>query len=184
MPIYIEISRLHRIVTIVARGKIASDEVRGMAQQLADARIHSFAKVVDVTNASGVGDLTPEQIAGIALLLRGDGGEKRGPLAFIVDPEHDDGFSKTYAKVTEKDGPVSLFRSLREARAWLDRIQHMPAAEVATAPRAPTLHAPTPNAPMPAARRDPSPWTDPQRRGLLLRGGRQRHVTVRSLVGA
>ena len=180
MPIYIEISRLHRIVTIVARGKIASDEVRGMAQQLADARIQSFAKVVDVTNASGVGDLTPEQIAGIALLLRGDGGEKRGPLAFIVDPEHDDGFSKTYAKVTEQDGPVSLFRSLREARAWLDRIQHMPATEVATA----AARAPTPHAPTPAARRDPSPWTDPQRRGLLLRGGRQRHVTVRSLVSA
>ena len=180
MPIYIEISRLHRIVTIVARGKIASDEVRGMARQLADARIHSFAKVVDVTNASGVGDLTPEQIAGIALLLRGDGGEKRGPLAFIVDPEHDDGFSKTYAKVTEKDGPVSLFRSLHEARAWLDRIQHMPAVEVAApAPRAPTAHAPTP-----AARREASPWTDPQRRGLLLRGGRQRRVTVRSLLSA
>lgn len=173
VPIYIEISRLHRIVTIVARGKIASDEVRGMAHQLADAHIHSFAKVVDVTNASGAGDLTPEQIAGIALLLRGDGSEKRGPLAFIVDPDHDDGFSKTYAKVTEKDGPVSLFRSLHEARAWLDRIQHMPAAEAAAA---------TPRAP--AARRDHSPWTDPQRRGLLLRGGRQRPVTVRSLVSA
>jgi len=180
VPIYIEISRLHRIVTIVARGKIAPDEVRGMALQLADAHIHSFAKVVDVTNASGTGDLTPEQIAGIAFLLRGDGSEKRGPLAFIVDPDNDDGFSRTYAKVTEKDGPVSLFRSLHEARAWLDRIQHMPAVEAAVlAPRAPAPHAPTP-----AARRDHSPWTDPQRRGLLLRGGRQRPVTVRSLVSA
>jgi len=179
VPIYIEISRLHRIVTIVARGKIAPDEVRGMARQLADAHIHSFAKVVDVTNASGTGDLTPEQIAGIALLLRGDGSEKRGPLAFIVDPDHDDGFSRTYAKVTEKDGPVSLFRSLHEARAWLDRIQHMPATEAAVI--APTS---MPHAPTPAARRDHSPWTDPQRRGLLLRGGRQRPVTVRSLVSA
>ena len=151
-----------------------------MAHQLADAHIHSFAKVVDVTNASGAGDLTPEQIAGIALLLRGDGGEKRGPLAFIVDPDHDDGFSRTYAKVTEKDGPVSLFRSLHEARAWLDRIQHMPDVEaIATTPRAPT-----PNTPTPAARREASPWTDPQRRGLLLRGARQRRVTVRALVSA
>lgn len=155
MPIYIEISRLHRIVTIVSRGRVASDEVRGMAHQLADAHIHSFAKVVDVTNASGAGDLTPEQIAGIALLLRGDGGEKRGPLAFIVDPDHDDGFSRTYAKVTEKDGPVSLFRSLHEARAWLDRIQHMPDVEaVATTPRRPR---PTPLRRRPDARPRPGP---------------------------
>jgi len=32
MPIYIEISRLDGSVTIVARGKISPDEIRGAAQ--------------------------------------------------------------------------------------------------------------------------------------------------------
>ena len=73
MPIYMEISRLHRTVTIVARGTIAADEVRGLARQLVEAHVHSFAKVVDVASATAAGDLSPEQVAGMATLLRGDG---------------------------------------------------------------------------------------------------------------
>ena len=163
MPIYMEISRLHRTVTIVARGKIAPEEVRGMAQQLADARVRPFAKVVDI--ASAISELTPEQIARVADLLRGDGSEKRGPVAFIVDPERGT-FAQAFARQTEAEGPINLFKSLHEARAWLLGIQHRPSAEVPA-----------------STRRDRSPWSDPQRRGLLLRGGRRRGVTVRSLAG-
>jgi hypothetical protein len=167
LPVYLEISRLHRTVTIVARGRIAAEEVRGLARQLADARIHSFAKVVDVASATAEGDLTPEQIAGVARLLKGDGSEKRGPLAFIIDPARDDGFARTYVKVTESDGPVSLFKSLQEARAWLLRIQHAPQPSAA----------PLADASVPSY----TPWNDPHRRGVLLRGARQRAVTARLL---
>ena len=48
MPIYLEISRLHRCVTIVARGALEADEIMGAAQQLFEARVPEFAKVVDV----------------------------------------------------------------------------------------------------------------------------------------
>src|SRR3954468_1160680 len=41
-------SPLHRLVTIVARGTLTSDEVRGTAQRLAKARIRRFAKIVEV----------------------------------------------------------------------------------------------------------------------------------------
>ena len=170
MPIYMEISRLHRTVTIVARGTIATDEVRGLARQFAEAHIHSFAKVVDVASATAAGDLTPERIAGIAVLLRGDGSEKRGPLAFIIDPGHDDGFARTYAKITENEGSVALFKSLHEARAWLLRIQNSPAV------------GPAPDGS--AANEDHTPWTDPHRRGVLLRGARRRAVTARGLPAA
>ncbi|MBS0220009.1 MAG: hypothetical protein JSR91_04625 [Proteobacteria bacterium] len=168
MPIYLEISRLHRTVTIVARGKIAPDEVQGLVQQLADAHIHAFAKVVDVASATSADALSPEQIARFAVLLRGDGRETRGPLAFIIDPDRDDGFARTYAKLTESEGRVSLFRSLHEARAWVEQVQRGPVDDAIAAR---------------AQRRAHSPWSDPQRRGLLLRGGRQRAVTA-SLVGA
>lgn len=167
MPIYMEISRLHRTVTIVARGKIAPDEARGVAQQLADARVRPFAKIVDVASAVANGDLAPEQIARMAALLRGDGSETRGPVAFIVDPGRGE-FARAFATEIGNEGPVNLFKSLHEARAWLERIQHGPADEAIAAR---------------AARHGRSPWSDPQRRGILLRGARQRAFTA-SLTGA
>jgi len=44
MPIYIEISRLHRVVTMVARGKISADDIREAAQELVEAHAPQFAK--------------------------------------------------------------------------------------------------------------------------------------------
>jgi len=83
MPIYMEISRLHRCVTIVARGPIAPDEIMGVAQQLFEARVPEFAKVVDVAAANA--EVDPEQIERIAALLRGGPDMKRGPVAFLID---------------------------------------------------------------------------------------------------
>ncbi len=157
-----EISRLHRTVTIVARGRITADEARGLAQQLADAHVRPFAKVVDVATAIDAGDITPEQVGRMAALLRGDGSEKRGPVAFIVDAARG-AFARTFASQTGEEGPISVFTSLREARAWLERVQYGPPADD---PKA-------------------SPWTDPHRRGVMLRGRRHRPVAARGLlVGA
>jgi hypothetical protein len=84
MPIYIEISRLHGSVTIVPRGKINPDEIRGAAQQIFDARVPEFAKMVDVSAATT--DVNEQQIASMAALLRGPLDQKRGPVAFLIDP--------------------------------------------------------------------------------------------------
>ena len=157
MPVYMEISRLHRTVTIVARGKVSPDEIRGVAQQLADAHVRSFAKIVEVAGATT--EWTPEQVARVAQLLRGAPSEKRGPVAFIIDPARV-GFPKAFAEQTESEGPIELFKSLHEARDWLQRIQH--------AREHPE--------PVPAGQ---TPWSDPQRQGLLLRGDRQRGVRIR-----
>jgi hypothetical protein len=51
MPVYVEISPLHRLVTIIARGKLTSDEVRSSAQKLAEARGRRSAKIVEVAGA-------------------------------------------------------------------------------------------------------------------------------------
>jgi hypothetical protein len=95
MPVYMEISRLHRTVTIVARGTISPDEIRGVAQQLADANVRSFAKIVEVAGATT--EWTPEQVARVAQLLRGASSEKRGPVAFIIDPDRT-AFPKAFAE--------------------------------------------------------------------------------------
>jgi hypothetical protein len=162
-----EISRLHRTVTIVARGKISPDEIRGMAQQLAEANVRSFAKVIEVVGATT--EFTPEQVTRLAEFLRGSSGEKRGPVAFVVDKDRHL-FPKAFATATEGDGPISLFTSLREARDWLEHIQH--------------LQPERPPAANDGASRRYTPWSDPERRGVYLRGARQRDVTVKSLNAA
>ena len=159
MPVYMEISRLHRTVTIVARGTISPDEVRGIAQQLAEANVRPFAKIVEVAGATT--EWTPEQVARVAQLLRGASSEKRGPVAFIIEPDRT-AFPKAFAELTKSEGPIDMFKSLRDARDWVRRIER-------EGDRPPA---------------DQTPWSDPQRQGVLIRGDRRRDVRVRELDAA
>jgi hypothetical protein len=83
MPIYMEISRLHRCVTIVARGTVSSDEIMAAAEQLVEAEVPAFAKLVDVAGATA--EVRPEQIRRMASVLRRVGNVRRGPVAFLID---------------------------------------------------------------------------------------------------
>lgn len=159
MPVYMEISRLHRTVTIVARGTISPEEIRGVAQQLAEANVRTFAKIVEV--ASATTEWTPEQVVRVAQLLRGSSSEKRGPVAFIIDPAHT-AFPTAFAELTKGEGPIDMFKSLHHARDWLRRIER--------------------DGDRPPA--DQTPWSDPQRQGVLIRGDRRRDVRVRELDAA
>ena len=69
MPVYMEISRLYRTVTIVARGEISPEEIRTAARELSDANVRSFAKVVEVTGATTA--WTPDQVGQVAALICG-----------------------------------------------------------------------------------------------------------------
>jgi hypothetical protein len=168
MPIYMEISRLHRLVTIVARGKISPDEIRGAAQQLFDARVPEFAKLVDVSFATT--EFNQQQVENIAALLRGGSDPRRGPVAFLVDPKRGE-FARAF-KATQGERPVSLFRSLREARAWLVEINE---TERLTGAGPYRIDAP-PSAP-PA---DSTPWNDPAREAVMFRGERRRDVPIKA----
>lgn len=171
MPVYMEISRLHRTVTIVARGKIAPDEIRGIAMKLLAEKVRSFAKILEVASATTT--FTVEQIVQLGEMMRGVSTEKRGPIAFVIDSDHT-AFPQAFATYTERDGPIKLFTSLRTAREWTQQILHAPATgdaaehEAAAAALAKGQHA----------------WTDPNRQGTLIRGERQRDVPIRSLRAA
>ena len=154
MPIYVEISRLHRCVTIVARGKIAPDEIMGTAQKLFDAQVPEFAKIIDLMDASG--DVNFEQIERIAALLRGGTDAKRGPVAFMVDPRRGE-FARAFAATEHGERPIHLFKSLREAREWLAQVdanheRRLPA--------------------------ESTPWSDPDREATMFRHGGRRDVPV------
>lgn len=156
MPIYMEISRLHRTVTIVARGQLAPDEIMGAARQLFDAQVPQFAKLVDVAGASA--EVSTEQVRRIAALLRGGADVKRGPVAFLVNPDKGE-FARAFA-ATQDDRPVSLFKSLREARAWLAGIDERERRAD-------------------AGPYESSAWSDPQREAVMFRRGQKRELPIR-----
>jgi hypothetical protein len=151
MPIYMEISRLHRCVTIVARGKIAPDEIMGAAKSLFEAQVPAFAKIIDLLDASA--DVEVEQIHRIAELMRSGGGVKRGPVAFMVDRKRGE-FARAFAATENGERPVSLVHSLREAREWLAGIDKATALEG-------------------------NPWSDPERQAVMFRRRQRRALPVR-----
>ena len=158
-----EISPLHRLVTIVARGTVSGDEVRGTAQKLADARVRRFAKILEVATARF--EFQPPDILALAQTMRADA-DGRGPIAFVVR-DLDQPFPRMFASQTAHEGPVELFKSLHDARAWIAGIQHAPRP-------APALAG--------AVTKATETLTDPDRQGTVIRGTRTRQFTTRELV--
>ena len=118
MPVYLDISPINRRVVITAHGDIAPEEIADVARKMAEAKVHHYGKIIDVTLATY--ELTKDQVESIGALLRGQAGEKsRGPLAFVTDPKRE-AFAKSFAEVTRSDRPVMLFNSIHDARRWLD----------------------------------------------------------------
>ncbi|CAN5719367.1 hypothetical protein BH11PSE3_BH11PSE3_19190 [soil metagenome] len=181
MPVYLEISPLHQLVTIVARGSLSTDEVRSMAQKLADARVRRFAKLVEVASASL--DVAPEDIAQLAQMLRGDP-DNRGPIAFVVATGRG-AFARQFAAATAHEGPVEVFQSIHAARTWIaqaqlaQRDEARVAAARAAAPAVAAAAAPA----VPPTPKEGDAWSDPDRQGTMIRGARQRDFTTRELVG-
>lgn len=159
MPIYLEISRLHRCVTMVARGDLDSEEIAGACRQLADKGVSHFAKLVDTAaSTSGIDQAQMEQVVAS---LRGRSPEAaRGPVAFLIDP-HRPGFASLYA-ATQDSRRVQLFTSLHKARSWLTET-HRTGWQAGSAAAAAS-----------------DPWSDPEREATLYRRGQRRTVPVRS----
>ena len=119
MPLQMDISPLHRLVVIIARGEITSDEIGANTKALVEANVPGYAKIIDVSQAKSA--LTREQVEKVAALLRGPADDtSRGPVAFVINPDRE-GFANVFADITKGERPIQLFRSLHEARAWLDR---------------------------------------------------------------
>ena len=118
MPISLDISPLNRMVVIAAIGHVTLEEIRSNTERLIAANVPHYGKIIDVSLATS--DLSKDQVDRIAAMLRGDPGSGRGPVAFVINPDRV-GFAHAFADVTRGERPVGLFRTLREARAWLGK---------------------------------------------------------------
>ena len=117
MPVHIDISPINRLIVIVAHGHVTPEEIADIRTQIVAANVPGYAKIVDTTASSST--ITREQVEKIAAMRgRTDDGQKRGAVAFVVDP-HSSGFAEAFAEVTKGERPVQLFTSLHAARRWL-----------------------------------------------------------------
>jgi len=117
MPITLDISPLHRVVVIASIGHVTPEEIARNTQMLVEANVPHYGKIIDVSLSTS--DLTEAQVEHIAAMLRGDPDSGRGPVAFVINPNRV-GFAHAFADATKGERPVKLFRTLRDARKWLD----------------------------------------------------------------
>jgi hypothetical protein len=112
-----EISRIDRTVMMVAQGELSHDDVRKVTQDLIDANVTAFGKIIDTSAAKS--NVSQEQVAEIAAMLRsGPGSDARGPVACVINPDRV-GFAHSFAEASKSDRPIKLFTSLHEARRWV-----------------------------------------------------------------
>ena len=118
MPIYLDISRIDRLVVISAHGHVTPEEIADNTREIKKANVLHYSKIVDLTLAHY--ELTKDQIESLATMLRSQAAnESRGPLAFVIDPKRES-FANAFAEATKGDRPVMIFHTIHAARQWLD----------------------------------------------------------------
>lgn len=129
MPIHMNVVPIERLVIIVGRGLLTAADIAANARELHDANVLPYAKILDFSSATSA--LTGEQIDEIAATVRGSADDPmRGPVAFVVNPDRP-GFAEAFAAATQGERPIKLFRSLHEARRWLDESRRITFRDVA-----------------------------------------------------
>ncbi len=119
VPIHLDISHLDRIVIAVVLGDATAEDVAGLARQFAESGSMHYRKIVDTS--AGALAIDEAGVAAVAAFLRADPkADSRGPLAFVVNPNRPDFFSRKFAELTADERPVKIFHSLHAARRWLD----------------------------------------------------------------
>ena len=105
MPIHIDFFHPNRLAIIVARGEVTMTDVGEAARTMLE------------SNA-----MKNESLEKLAAMMRSaPNATKRGPLAIIVGDDDKAGRAEEFAALTASERPVKVFRSLHEARRWLEQ---------------------------------------------------------------
>jgi hypothetical protein len=129
MSIHMDVIPIERLVIIVGRGTLTGDDIAANARELHDANVSAYAKIIDFSSSTST--LTPEEIETVAAAVRvGANDPMRGPVAFVINPDRP-GFAEAFAAATQGERPIRLFRSLHEARRWVDESRRITFRNVA-----------------------------------------------------
>ena len=121
MPIHIRVSHHDRLVVVVAHGTVTADDIQNAIREHWDTGLVHYRKLIDIAAGNSNADIG--SIKTMLTLIRAapDAG-KRGPVAFVFDPNRGDLIRELAPLTEEGERPLRLFTSLREARAWLDEV--------------------------------------------------------------
>jgi hypothetical protein len=118
MPIHVDLSHHNRIVVAVIRGPVTAQDITDAVKQFVATGAWHYRKMIDVS--SGDAALDEPALEMLATMARTNAGDStRGPLAFVIDPARGDRVAR-FVDITAGERPVKMFRSIHEARRWLD----------------------------------------------------------------
>jgi hypothetical protein len=117
MPLYWLIDSRENLVTLTGEGHVGRADLDGWLDIVDGASLLGYRKLVDL-GASTL-DLTPEDMMGLGIRVRGNHSGATGPLALVLPPEVPDSFERLLGILAAGERPMRLFRSLPRARRWL-----------------------------------------------------------------
>jgi hypothetical protein len=118
MPIHLDFSHPNRMVAAVVRGPVTVEDMAEAARQFAASGAWHYRKIIDVS--SGHSEIDDKGLEMLAAFARANSQDRsRGPLAFVIDPTRPEEVEK-YVELTKGERPAKAFRSLHDARRWLD----------------------------------------------------------------
>jgi hypothetical protein len=118
MPLRLTVYAPDRLVIGVATDIVTVADLADFLRQLTEGELHRFRKIIDISGARP--DMTPEELAtfgeGLRLSLKGT---PRGALAIVTGDQTGE-LARLFSGVTGDGRPVDVFRSIHEARRWLN----------------------------------------------------------------
>jgi hypothetical protein len=118
MPIHLDFSHPNRMVVAIVRGHVTVEDMAEAARQFAASGAWHYRKIIDVS--SGDSPIDEKGLEMLAAFARTNAQDKtRGPLAFVIDPARAE-VAERYVEITRGERPVKAFRSIHDARRWLD----------------------------------------------------------------
>jgi hypothetical protein len=119
MPLRWEISHPDRLVVVIGTGDVGLKDVEIYLDDVVTAGAMPYAKIFDAT------DLIPKHYDHDIMMLAArisayTGTLKGGPLAFVSTNSATRETIERYLNLSEADRPVAIFKTIGEARAWID----------------------------------------------------------------
>src|ERR1700755_3486819 len=119
MPLRWEISHADKLVVVIGKGDVRLKDVEIYLDDIVTAGAMPYAKIFDAT------DLIPKHDDHDIMMLGARvsayaGTLKGGPLVFVsTNPATREPIER-YLNLSKADRPVAIFKTIAEARAWVD----------------------------------------------------------------
>lgn len=119
MPLTYTVSHRHRLVTAIATGPVAAEEISHCLVGMAEQGALAYAKLFDATAMEGA--WSEQAVRSFAAFSKVQGGLRRlGPLAIVIGSVSQRARAALYVRTSTARRSVRLFTDRQAAQRWLD----------------------------------------------------------------